>query len=375
MNPTKTIYFQGNTQFENTGDVLINKSLLEIFRLYGNIVLNDQKLPNYYKEALKLKPEEYSTTGQGGFYNQLFRNAFKSIFRKESKVVMVAGPPGHVFGNSSKKIKKNLEYSVFLFLLKIMGVKIIRLGFSMGPIGQQQAISERIRSWFTHHYWVRDSISLQLAHQIGIQKAQYFPDLAWMYSANGVDLSKANKSEIIFSFRDGIYKDDSGDNYTDQLTQNLMYLIGHLKDRYRIKITYQVLQDYAFCKALYEKLLEKGCEVTFIEKQITLDNAGEAYKDGVAIITNRLHGALLAAKYDVLPIVMTDVDKHLKIKGIYQDAGLDELLLDANLSNEELLQQINLLLLKREAIIQKLDEVEKQYHVYSMDNMDKIMLT
>ncbi|MBD8490895.1 polysaccharide pyruvyl transferase family protein [Echinicola sp. CAU 1574] len=374
MTKKLTIYFQGNTQFENTGDVLINKSLLEIFRSYGNIVVNDQKLPDYYKAALKLKKEEFSTNGKGGFYQQLFGNAFNSIFRKGHKVMMVAGPPGHIFGNSKKKIKKNLEYSVFLFLLKIMGVKIIRLGFSMGPVGQQQALSERIRSWFTDHYLVRDSISLQLAHRIGINKAQYFPDLAWMYSANGVDLSLANKNEIIFSFRDSIYKDDSGDTYQDKLINSLIYLMDHLKDRFRIKITYQVLQDYAFCKALFDNLSKRGYPVSFVEEQITLENAGEAYKDGVAIITNRLHGALLAAKYDVLPIVLTDVDKHLKIKGIYVDAGLEELLIDASLSNEALMEKINLLLLKRESIIKKLDDIEKQYHSYSTESLKKIMM-
>ena len=374
MTKQVTIYFQGNTQFENTGDVLINKSLIEIFRNYGNIVVNDQNLPDFYKSALGLKQEEFSTNAKGGFLRQLFKNAMKSRFKKGKRVVLVAGPPGHIFGNSKKKIKKNLEYTTFLVALTMMGVRILRLGFSMGPIGKQQAVSEKIRAWFTHHYLVRDSISLELAHSIGINKAKYFPDLAWMYNANGVDLSLEKKDEIIFSFRASIYKDDSGERYKENLINNLVYLMDHLKDRFKVKITYQVLQDYGFCREIFEKLSGQGYAVRFMEEQVTLETAGNAYKNGAAIITNRLHGALLAAKYKVLPMVLTDIDKHLKIKGIYCDAGLQELLLEASWSNEELLEKINLLLIKREAIIEKLGEIEQEYHAYSAESMQKIMV-
>ncbi|QDH80803.1 polysaccharide pyruvyl transferase family protein [Echinicola soli] len=373
MEPTVTTYFQGNTQFDNTGDVLINKSLIELFRNYGKIVLNDQKLPDFYKAALELKKEEASSNGKGSFYRQLFGKALSSMFKKSQKVVMVAGPPGHIFGNSREKIKKNLEYSVFLIMLTLMGVRIVRMGFSMGPIGKQQAVSERVRAWFTHHYWVRDSISLSLAHSIGIPKARFFPDLAWTYHANGVDLSKANKDEIIFSFRDSIYKDDAGQRYKDALIERLMYIIDHLKGQYRLKITYQVAGDYDFCKALYEILLEKGYDVSFMEEQITLETAGEAYQNGVAILTNRLHGALLAAKYDVLPLVLTDIDRHLKIKGIYEDAGLSDLLLEAGQSNDALLQKVNMLLHQREEIFRKLDDLEKRYEALTTESMQRAL--
>ncbi|AWW29058.1 hypothetical protein DN752_02290 [Echinicola strongylocentroti] len=369
-----TTYFQGNTQFENTGDVLINKSLIEIFRKYGKVVINDQKLPEYYKVALELKTAEKSTFAKGSFYKQLFLKAWESMFKKDQKVVMVAGPPGHIFGNSTKKILKNFEYTVFLILLTMLGVRIVRMGFSMGPIGKQQALSERIRAWFTHHYLVRDSISLDLAHSIGIPKAQFFPDLAWTYHANGVDLSKTKKEEIIFSFRDGIYKDDDGNRYRDALMERLMFIIDRLKDQYRLKVTYQVLGDYTFCKELHGMLVEKGYKVEFDEEQITLKTAGKAYKNGVAIITNRLHGALLAAKYNVLPLVLTDIDKHLKIKGIYHDAGIDNLLLEASDSNETLLDKVVHLLEQREPILQQLASIEKRYHDLTMESMDKVMM-
>ncbi|GGF25844.1 polysaccharide pyruvyl transferase family protein [Echinicola rosea] len=373
MEKKVTTYFQGNTQFENTGDVLINKSLIELFRTYGAVVINDEKLPAFYKDALVLASQEKSTVGKGSFYRQLFDKAWKSLFKKDQQVIMVAGPPGHIFGNSTKKIKKNLAYSAFLIVLRLLRVKVVRMGFSMGPIGKKQAVSERIRAWFTHHYWVRDSISLDLAHAIGISKARFFPDLAWTYHANGVNLSQARKEEIIFSFRDAIYKDDDGQRYKNALVDRLVYIIDHVKERYKLKITYQVLGDYGFCKELYEILSEKGYEVSFEEEQITLESAGKAYQNGVAIITNRLHGALLAAKYEVLPLVLSDIDKHLKIKGIYQDAGLQELLLEASETNGALLEKVLHLLERREQILEQMQQVEQQYHTLTLDSMAQVL--
>ena len=371
MEKTVTTYFQGNTQFENTGDVLINKSLIELFRTHGNVVINDEKLPGFYKEALNLASHEKSSSNKGSFYKQLFQKAWASLFKKGQKVIMVAGPPGHIFGNSNKKIRKNMEYTADLIALQLLRVKIVRMGFSMGPIGKKQAVSERIRAWFTHHYWVRDSISLSLAHEIGIPKARFFPDLAWTYHANGVD--QAQKEEIIFSFRDAIYKDDDGQRYKNALVERLMFIIDHLKDRYKLKITYQVLGDYAFCKELHETLRAKGYEVDFEEAQITLETAGRAYQNGVAIITNRLHGALLAAKYDVLPLVLSDIDKHLKIKGIYHDAGLHDLLLEASDTNEAILEKVLTLLENRTQIMEQLAQIEQRYHALTMDSMAKVL--
>lgn len=111
----------------------------------------------------------------------------------------------------------------------------------------------------------------------------------------------------------------------------------------------------------------------FEEAQITLETAGRAYQNGVAIITNRLHGALLAAKYDVLPLVLSDIDKHLKIKGIYHDAGLHDLLLEASDTNEAILEKVLTLLENRTQIMEQLAQIEQRYHALTMDSMAKVL--
>ncbi|OOQ57091.1 polysaccharide pyruvyl transferase family protein [Mucilaginibacter pedocola] len=359
METRNEIFFQGNTQYENTGDILINKSLVILLRQYGTIVVNNITMPEWYVQSLLLSPDECITNKQKSFYSYFMAEAFSAFFKRNKKIFLIAGPPGHLFGNSRDKSIRNLTSAVAFVLFRLLGVKIIKIGFSMGPLGKRLAFTEQFRSPLIKHYLVRDSLSLKLAKEIGIKHANFFPDLAWTLEV-AKPATPPVKNKIVVSFRDSIVQGASSDEYLNKLKENLFGLLKTLDETYSIEIVYQVTRDRIFCKRIYDEL-KNDIKLTFNETQVTLDNAAEAYSSAVAIITNRLHGALLAYKYGALPLVLTDAKDHLKIKGIYLDAGVSNLLLNVHDDLEHNTSVFKSLLANKDEIIAKMNKTESEY--------------
>lgn len=359
MQEKRLVFFQGNTQYENTGDILINKSLITLVKQHASLLVNDRRMPDWYVESLGLTKEECISNVAGNFYLHLIGKSIRArLSNSQGKVYLIGGAPGHEFGSSFSKAVKSGLVAVLYCLLQVFGVRIFRLGFSIGPIGKAVGAAERFRSAFMKQYFVRDSLSLDLCHNIGIKKARFFPDLAWLYNAN--DRSAGAKSKIILSFRHAVLDTSSDDHYLEKLKANLFSMLESVKGQYSVEVVYQVKRDFEFCSKLYDEL-RKVMDVTFREEQITLDSAANAYGDAYCILTNRLHVALLGYKYGGLPLILTDSESHLKIKGIYSDAEIDQLILDTNNAIERNVNDFNSLLQDRTRIMEKLNDTEHSY--------------
>jgi polysaccharide pyruvyl transferase WcaK-like protein len=369
--PGNIVFFQGKTQYENTGDVLINKSLVQLLRNYAAVLVNNKEMPESYVESLGLQPQECITKTGNNFNLRLLQSAFAAAVRKDAaKVYLIAGPPGHQFGNSIKKSFRNVLSGCYFSVLNVLGVKIIKIGFSIGPIGKAIACSEKFRALFTHHYLVRDSMSLRLSQDIGIQKAALFPDLAWLYALPKA-VKPAEKRKVILSFRHAVTASGADDLYLTKLKQHLFAMLKSLDDTYEVEVVYQVKRDYDFAKVLFEEL-GKEIRLSFNEVQVSLENAGEVYGSGVCVLTNRLHVALLSYKYGALPLILTDAKDHLKIKGIYEDANAGALMLDVNSGLNENITQFVSLLQNRQALLHNLNNKEQEYSNLSKKTFEKI---
>ncbi|MCE6992751.1 polysaccharide pyruvyl transferase family protein [Dyadobacter sp. CY323] len=375
VTPKRLVFFQANTQYENTGDVLINKSLLDHLKHYANIVVNDAGMPVWYVDELGVGQSERISNIGKSFKGYLISAALRGFFfRKTLKIYLIAGPPGHQSGNSKSKAVRNIISGFFFCFLQLLGVKIIKVGFSLGSIGNYIAFAEKFRSLFTNFYYIRDSISLKLAKDIGIKKAVFFPDLAWTYHPV---MSAVNstvtypKNKILITFRDAVGKGDYNDTYLHKIDRILDATLNKYQHKYEFVVVYQVQMDYDFCKKLYDKLSERY-PISFVEDQITLGSAQEFYSDVICMLTNRLHGALLAYKYGALPVILTDIDKHTKIKGIYEDAGLSDLMANTNDNSEKILAGLSDLLENKSMVYKKIQKVEKEYIELSNILVNKI---
>ncbi|MBX2921987.1 MAG: polysaccharide pyruvyl transferase family protein [Chitinophagaceae bacterium] len=359
MQERKLVFFQGNTQYENTGDVLINKSFIVLIKKYAQLIINDKEMPDWYVASLGLTKEECISDRGSHFYLYLAGKALMSrLGVAKNTVYLIGGAPGHEFGSSVSKAVKNFIIAILYFILRVCGAQIFRLGFSIGPIGKAVGVSEKFRSVFMNQYFVRDSLSLSLCHQIGINKARFFPDLAWLYQPNRT--TSFTKNKIVLSFRHSVLDESSDDQYLERLKANLFFMLQSVSEKYSIEVLYQVKRDLEFCGKLYDEL-KNVMPVTFRQEQVTLETAEAAYGGACCILTNRLHVALLGYKYGGLPLILTDSESHLKIKGIYTDAGMGYLLLDVNNGIEKNAHDFNGLLQNRDDIINKLNKKEGEY--------------
>ncbi|MCR9063524.1 MAG: polysaccharide pyruvyl transferase family protein [Cytophagales bacterium] len=373
----RTLFYKGYTQYENIGDLLINKALLNHFRKFCKIIVSDDKgMPEQYVKGLGLNDNERVTSGYSSFYAILLQSAFKNFLIKKEQVYYLASPPGHQFENSFVVGLKYLLSGFYYMFLRVLGVRIIKIGFSIGPLSPMGKIGERFRSKFVNYYFVRDSISLQFVKDLGIQKAEFFPDLCWTYSPSGegnlsspVENGK-EKFKIMFSFREAVHSDSSNEEYGEGLLELLKAIVLEYKDAFCFEIVYQVTPDFEFSRLAYDKLGSLG-DVSFREKQIHIEEASY-YAQAALVLTNRLHVALLAQKFGCLPIIVTDIDKHVKIKGIFTDVKLGTLLIDSNQSMESSLAQFDEILKDRDKLMKELKVAESAQETLSKEKMEFI---
>ncbi|WP_165799032.1 polysaccharide pyruvyl transferase family protein [Sphingobacterium corticibacter] len=376
----RILYYKGYTQYHNIGDQLINKSLLDHFRKHASIVVSDAKMPDFYLQNLEVTDAERVSKKGKGFHSALVADAFNACFNPQKKVYFLASPPGHQFDNSFVTGCKYVLTGLFYLLLNILGVEIIKIGFSIGPLSSMGKIGERFRAWFVRNYYVRDSISLKYAKGIGVNHAKFFPDLCWSYQPNpetrittpdGYPSSALPK--VVLSFRSAVHGESAVDAYEQSLVQILERILMTHQDQFHFEIAYQVASDKDFSKQLYETFKSRF-PITLRQEQIDLQGAGY-YSSADFVLTNRLHVALLAYKFACLPIILTDIQQHAKINGIFSDAGLKELLVDTQKGTPTALTNVAHVLQNKTLLLAKLQSEESAYHQLAINIMSDIFKT
>ena len=363
------IFYQTKTKFINTGDALINKALLDLLRDYGTLRCNcSREIPDYFIDELGIrKDEKIISNGEISFVFNIIKQKLKN--KKEDKIFVFSGL-GHHFGKSPKKIIRNIIAGFFIFpIYRILGVKIIRIGFSLGPVSKLLGISEKIRSIPVNGYYVRDEASLELCRKLGIKKAMFCPDMSWIYLMK--EPRKVNDSNIItVCLRDSMF-DIEDNEYRDNLESKLDIILNKInKQNKNIKIVFafQVAEDKDFTFHLYNKYNNKY-ECEFIENQISLETAGNLYGKAAFNISNRMHSILLSYKYGCLPIVTTDLKKHKKISQTLEDSNFNEIGIDIYESNDN---KIEYLIKNKEQILNKIFKIEQENQRETVKILNKI---
>lgn len=364
------IFYQTKTKFINTGDALINKALLDILRDYGTLKCNCcRDIPDYFIEELGIKKEEkvISNTELSFVFN-ILKQRIKC--KKGDKIFVFSGL-GHHFGGSLKKIIRNIIAGFFIFpLYRLLGVKIIRIGFSIGPVTKGLGISEKIRSNSVDGYYVRDEASLELCKKLKIKKVKLCPDMSWIYLLK--EPRKINENHIVtVCLRDSIF-DVEDVEYRKSLEKALDDVLNNIYNKnedLEILFGYQVAEDKDFTIYLYNKYKDKyNCKL--IDNQIRLTTAKEFYGKSAFNISNRMHSILLAYKYGSLPIVLTDLHRHKKISQTLVDSNFEEIGIDViNYDSKKVINLIS----NREKILCKMFKIEENNQKETIKILDSIL--
>lgn len=178
-------------------------------------------------------------------------------------------------------------------------------------------------SWCKDVDWigVRDRASLTALHAAGMQRAEYFPDLAFLPAPpREADVPRGG---ICVSFRKAILETRNSEGYEPRLSDAFGALAssftGHMKRQ--VKSFYQVEEDASFVARL-----SKSHDIPFEPAQLSLDSFEAFYQSADIVVSNRLHCLLMGAYCGAVPVALTSRE-HTKVNALFETVGWKSLTL------------------------------------------------
>ncbi|UYV18072.1 polysaccharide pyruvyl transferase family protein [Halomonas qaidamensis] len=351
------IFYVANTQADNLGDLVINTLLLKELSNRGSLNINIRGCSSNYRGMLE---SVNSSKTEKSYPLYVLSMLFLSL--KGEKVSFYL-KPGHFYGNDGGVVKKTITLFCYI-LMKFSGVKISRLGASLGPYRPISGKIERLQSLFFKAYTAREYISISYAKKIGIKNLEYCPDMAFLLEK---DKSPASHHEgpVIISFREKTLSDDT-ENL--ELAPTLIAAASHFKGKPMLAVS-QVTSDAPHNQALADKIDSNVKHVIFD----SLDDGSkifDTYSKASYVLSNRLHVLLFAASKGAIPIPIIDKDKHIKITGIFDAANLGDLIFDVN-SKDDIVKHLIFVEENRTIIEDKLELAFEQQKNKILNFFDK----
>lgn len=365
------IFYQTKTNFANTGDALINHALIDALRKYGAVHANcSSSVPAEFLDALGVRAEErMQSDSEFAFIQSVIRCALKR--QKTGEHTYVFSGPGDMYGGGLRLVIRNLASALIFPVFRLFGVRIVRIGRSVGPISTLMALSERIRCIFLTHYFVRDTQSLQRCKDNGMKKVKLSPDLSWIYDAEHTACVN-HTNTVMVNLRNSIF-DDTDEAFVEATIEKCVDVLSEInkciKGQMKILVAYQVAKDARFGKAVYERL-KSTYDVTYIGHQMRLDELETYYGAVDYHISNRMHSLLAGYKYGSLPIALIDTRNHMKIAATFEDCGLHELMVD--IYDERTAENVAGICARREDLLKKVFQCEKRQQEAIYKTLDYI---
>ncbi|AMY70568.1 polysaccharide pyruvyl transferase family protein [Frigidibacter mobilis] len=302
------VYFSLDTQFENLGDEVINGLLLrELARRQALRILTG-KAPDWYRANIA------AAVGGGGGDVRFIAD------RKRYMRDFVMGcllPPGNIMLLSCgdvTTIKPNSRRSKMMSVLtRLPFLQIAQVGAS------RLKLADADKGWLARaagkagRVTVRDEYSLQTLEAAGI-KTRLLPDLAFLLDYRRPD----GATKALFMFRET-------DADSTAFVAQLAAMVARSRDLGLEPVFgWQVARDESFNRALAEHTGAGLLELPG-SSEGRLTPTLQAYEGVAVIVSNRLHGLLLAASRGALPMPMLR-DSERKVRGVFEHAGLAGLL-------------------------------------------------
>lgn len=370
----KKIYYDLSTQYENTGDLLINKAAIEILRKKNSLIIDDTKAPRWFVECVlaphdKLLSRFSNKSAVKEVVYDLVLQKLGIRVKSESYLVLV---PGHISGSGLKTNIAKLKRLAALSAIRLLGGKIVKFGVSIGPFDHFGSFIESLISRTYHYYGLRDQDSINLAKKLNFRNTRFFPDLAWSYKT-GNSLINDERNNVIFSFRSNAYGVSHQDDYLKKVIKCLREIVldVNFKNK-KILIAYQVSYDRSASIEIYEQLKQIS-DVELIDRKLSLNDAIALYHTADMVVTNRLHVLLLAAQCAALPIALIKQNDNKKIIGIFGDNDLSQLLIDSDYSSPETVSgKINQICSSKNRYMRTIQEVSAKHTKYMEKELDAI---
>lgn len=326
-------FFSAKTQHENLGDAVINRELLRELVKYGLVEMNDGNMPTSFIEFVKVDGVN-SQCSSLNFYSKLLTKSLKSLlFISRKKIYYVLNPGGFSGGVSGFGYFRQFFLILMYALLKIIGVRIIRLGASAGPYTEARLIIEKIKSALMHKNTIRDSVSYEYLASRNFRAIERFPDWAYMLKKIEAPEQRGEQLNVICSFR----SERKINGYDEAVNNTLHAILNFNKQlpKHHWSCVSQVDFDVERNGQIAAWLKSRGMQVTELSGLNEQDYFA-LYHGAQYVFSNRLHVLLFALRQGAVAYAVVDPAVNTKIVGIYQDMGLSDLVIDINSPPQEL---------------------------------------
>jgi polysaccharide pyruvyl transferase WcaK-like protein len=312
-------YFNAKTKHTNLGDIIINRQLLGLLHEQGVVVVHPGAMPPAFLEQIEI--EKYATeASQGAFFRRMISSSLRAR-AKGGRVYYVLNPGGFTGGLTFKDAVSQTFNILAFLVLNVLGIRIVRLGASIGPFSRNRALFETTKSKFVDFIGARDSESQRYAKTIGIKNLKYFPDLAFTMSP--LQAAPAREQKAVVSIRSR--------NVTPDYDQVIKRQIASVLDtvdptrKLEVLIAAQVDADLRYLDDL-AATLSQARQTTVLRNRLSEQEALELYAASQVVVSNRLHVLLLALRQGTPAFAAIDPKADSKVAGIYADIGFGDLI-------------------------------------------------
>lgn len=314
-------YFNAKTKHTNLGDIIINRQLLGLLNEQGDVVVYPGGMPPAFLDQIEI--EKYSTeNSQKSFFRRMIRSSLRARGKGE-RVYYVLNPGGFTGGLPLRDaMGQTLNIMAFL-ILNILGVRIIRIGASIGPFTRGRALFEAVKSKFIHFIGARDSESERYAKTIGITNIKHFPDLAFTMPPLPVGVARREQRAVVSIRSRNVTAD-----YDAVIKRQIISILDAVDParELEIVISAQVDADLRYIDDL-AATLSPIRRTKVIRHRLEEKDALELYATSQAVVSNRLHVLLLALRQGTPGYAAIDPKADSKVAGIYTDIGFGDLIL------------------------------------------------
>jgi polysaccharide pyruvyl transferase WcaK-like protein len=297
-------FYHPFTQFENLGDLVINRELLVELRRRGQLTVLRAGIPDDFWLGLNVSDSEVWQGRRGPFFLAMIASALLGT----RPTYLITKPGDVLFLASHLSPWRGMLKAAALFLIKIFGVRICAVGISTNSKCFDSSYIERFAVRQVHGRIVRDSVSYREAKNFG-GKLLLGSDLALNYERRAPDEQRDGRNKLVYiSFRDPRDPDK---------VEDILVSLKSLKVSGKINLVpvYQVKHDLEFMQLLAQELcIESPIEIIQPEKQ---------YMEAAFVVSNRLHVLLLAWQSGASPIALIS-EANIKIRGLFEDLSLEE---------------------------------------------------
>lgn len=311
--PAATFFLRLNIQFENLGDVLINRELIKLVGQFGRVIIDEGNCPIYLRTLLRTipLPDVEFVASRHAFLWALTR---EQLSRRSCFYVMCPGGMGGELGIVG--FAKRLAQLPVIAAMRIMGLRFIQVGASYDTLGSRFATFLRLRAPMLSAHHVRDEWSVGHLQSWKISVDGLLPDLAFNMFEKPAS-APGPIHTICLSFRT-----DQSSTQLERIQHFIDQLVALVPPQTTICLLAQVYRDVAGMKALQTWL-----EVRTQRRAVLLVNCEnieqnlDFLRNCDVVFSNRLHVLLLGAAACGRMVACVD-EQQPKIEGLFHTLQL-----------------------------------------------------